>query len=141
MLLQKIWFGNVSEVYEVKVPEFAITSRVDVSIANGKGGVVLDWSDYDITDKYFVIYRKEEGQEDFEIIVRLEEKFNGKSFVDSLGNDKEGPNKPNINVIGSEENNIEINVNSKDNGTKHIYYVEAYDVNNLLMAISNKVVL
>lgn len=111
-----------------------------MSVADGKGGVELDWSNYDIDDKYFVIYRKEEMQENFDIIVSLEEKFSGENFVDNFGNDKKSPSKPNINITDSEENNnVQISVDSRDNGTKYTYYIEAYDNNSLLVAVSNKI--
>lgn len=139
MLLLKIWFGNVSDVFEVKVPELVLTSRVNLNTQEGMGEIVLDWSGYDIYNKYFVIYRKQKGSQDFEKIVNLEDKFNGNSYVDSFGNDKASPYAPNISITGNEsQNNLQINVNSNDTGSSYTYYVESYDSNNLeLLSVSN----
>ena len=131
--------GNISKVYEVEVPKLVLTSEVQLDGSNGKGAVKLDWSSYDIEDKYFVIYRKEENEEDWETIVSLEEKFKGSSYIDNLANDKNSPNMPNIVINGDKENNnINIVANSEDNGSRYVYYVEAYDKTNLLINISNK---
>ena len=52
--MQKIQFGNISEVYEYEVPQLVHKSEI-----NEEGKIELDWSDYyDLKDKYFVIYRK-----------------------------------------------------------------------------------
>lgn len=104
-----------------------ITSEVDFSATNGKGKVRIDWSGYDILDKYFVIYRRQ-GEEEWKNIVSLDEKFNGNYFVDSLGNDKDFPSEPEITVKSNENTNtISINVSSIDSGTEYLYYIEAYD--------------
>ncbi len=131
--------GNVSEVYEFKIPELVLTSRVDTSLADGKGGVILDWSTYDTADKYFVIYRKEENATEWENIVSLEERLTGSSYTDILANDKNKPNVSNINISGdAENNNIKINATSSDNGNKYSYYIEAYDDNKNLLQTSIK---
>ena len=131
--------SNVSEVYEFKIPELVLTSRVDSSLADGKGGVILDWSTYDVEDKYFVVYRKEENAIEWETIVSLEEKLTGSSYTDILANDKNEPNVPNINISGdAQNNNIKINATSSDNGTKYSYYIEAYDDNKNLLQTSIK---
>ena len=118
--------GNVSEVYEFKIPELVLTSSVNLS--NEKGSVILDWSTYDVSDKYFVIYRKEENASNWETIVDLEQKFTGSTFTDILAIDKNNSNVSSINIKGnSENNNIEITANSTDTGTKYTYYIEAYD--------------
>ena len=45
--MQKIQFGNVSEVYEYEVPELELRSKI-----NEEGKIELDWSNYyDLTDK------------------------------------------------------------------------------------------
>ncbi len=132
--------GNVSEVYEFKIPELVLTSRVDTSLADGKGGVILDWSTYDVEDKYFVIYRKEENATKWETIVSLEEKLTGSGYTDILANDKSKPNISNINIRGdAENNNIKINATSNNNGSNYSYYIEAYDSNNMetLLNFSN----
>lgn len=116
-----------------------ITSEVDFSATNGKGKVRIDWSGYDILDKYFVIYRRQEGEEEWKNIMSLDEKFNGSYFVDSLGNDKGFPSEPEIIVKSNENaNNVSINVSSIDSGTKYLYYIEAYDADTMkLLSKSN----
>ncbi len=130
--------GNISKVYEVEVPQLVLTSEVNLTANNGKGAIELDWSSYDISDKYFIIYRKEEKAEEWETIVSLEEKFNRSSYVDNLANDKKVPNAPNIVINGNGENNsINISASSGDNGTKYTYYIEAYDSTGTLLSKSN----
>lgn len=138
MLQQKIQRGNISDVYEFEIPQLVLTSSVDLNIADCKGGIVLDWSTYDITDKYFVIYRKEDSN-DWKTIVGLDEKFNNNKFIDILGNDKNVPSIPNVDIIANgENNNIDVTVNAIDSGTKYYYYIEAYDsTSGELVAISN----
>ena len=132
------YVGNVSKVYEVEVPKLVLTSEVQLDGSNGKGAVKLDWSSYDIEDKYFVIYRKEEKAEDWETIVSLDEKFNGSSYIDNLANDKKVPNDPNIVINGNQENNsINISASASDRGSKYTYYIEAYDNTCTLINISN----
>ena len=138
MLWLKIQFGNVSRVYEVVVPSFVVTSKVDLEIAEGKGGIILDWSDYDILDKYFVIYRKQNGEEEWKKLINLEEKFNGSYFIDNLGNDKGFSSVTEINVKGDEDrNNLKVDVSAIDSGTEHLYYIEAYDKNSVVLSKSN----
>ncbi len=132
--------GNISDIYEFKIPELVLTSNVNLD--NEKGSIILDWSDYDITDKYFVIYRKKEMLSNWEIILELNQKFNGNSFTDTFANDETPPNVPNINIEKNiENNNIKIISTSNDNGTHYSYYIEAYDKNNIseLLAISNQI--
>ncbi len=132
------YVGNVSKVYEVEVPKLVLTSEVQLDGSNGKGAVKLDWSSYDIEDKYFVIYRKEENAEEWKTIVSLDEKFNGSSYIDNLANDKKVPNDPNIVINGNQENNsINIVASSTDKGSKYTYYIEAYDNKGTLINISN----
>ncbi len=138
--MQKIWFGNIGNVYEFEIPQLVLTCKANLEVENGKGGVDLDWSTYDKKDKYFVIYRKEKNAENWEKIVDLEKKLTENKYTDIFANDKEVPNAPSINISGSlEENNININLTSLDNGTKYSYYVEAYDSANtdLLISVSN----
>ena len=128
MLQQKTPFGNISEIYEVEVPQLKLTSKVNLSAANGKGTIELAWSGYDISNKYFVIYRKQEGEEEWKTIVGLEEKFNESSYIDNLANDKNSPTVPEINIEENSENNkIEITSIVVDSGTKYTYYIESYD--------------
>lgn len=140
MLLQKIWFGNISEVYEVEVPQLEVKSKVVLDETNEKGVIELDWSNYDISNKYFVIYCKQEGEEQWKTIVNLDEKFNSYKYIDNLANDKVVPKVNNINIIkNAHQNGICIFFNSYDEGTKYMYYVEAYDSNDvsLLLQSSN----
>lgn len=132
-------FGNVSKVYEVEIPQLVLRSEVNLKLANGKGGIKLDWSGYDISDKYFVIYRKEENAVEWDTIVSLNEKFNGSSYTDELANDKVGPSAPNISINGNLlDNNIAMTSISSDSGSKYSYYIEAYDSNILeLVSVSN----
>jgi hypothetical protein len=118
-----------------------IKSEVDLSAQNGKGGIRLDWSEYDILDKYFVIYRRQEVEEEWKTIVSLDEKFNGSKYIDNLGNDESEPSIPNISVSGEvKNNNIQISSNATDIGNKYMYYVEAYDMNMIsLLSKSNMV--
>ena len=130
--------GNLSEIYEFEVPQLVLTSKVNLNTENEKGEVILDWSTYNIQDKYFVIYRKQENEDNWETIVSLEEKFNGNNYIDISANDKILPNEPKINISEDvESNNITIIANSEDKGTKYVYYIEAYDSNNNLLNISN----
>ena len=128
--------GNISESYEIKVPELVLTSRADNSLSEGKGGVILEWTGYDISDKYFVIYRKEESAEEFEVI---NNNFSGKIYTDITANDKAKPSVPQININKNiENNNIEITQSETDAGTKYTYYIEAHDKSTeKLIAISN----
>ena len=123
--------GNISEFYEVKVPELVLESKVNLEVKE-KGVVELDWSGYDILDKYFVIYRKQDEENEWETLVNLEEKFNESHYMDNLGNDNAVPDVLEIIYNGDgEKNNIQIDIKSQDNGTKYMYYIEAYDVNNM----------
>ena len=59
--------------------------------------------------------------------------------MDNLGNDNAVPDVLEIIYNGDDEkNNIQIDIKSQDNGTKYMYYIEAYDVNNMnLLSKSN----
>ncbi len=131
--------GNVSDIYEVEIPQLILTSEVELDLANGKGGVKLDWSTYDISDKYFVIYRKEENAVEWETIVSLDKMFKGNLYIDEFANDKISPSVPSININGNFlDNNIDIISISSDSGSKYSYYIEAYDSNTLeLVSVSN----
>ena len=48
--------------------DFVLTSQVNINAANGRGGVDLDWSSYDNTNKIFKAYQKKEGASEFETI-------------------------------------------------------------------------
>lgn len=127
----------MSKVYEIEVPQLVLTSTVNNSTENGKGEIVLDWSSYDVTDKYFVIYRKELESNDFETLVSLEQKLTGGKYVDVVGVDKNIPNSPEINIKKNEDgNDIQITSNATDDGSKYVYYVEAYDVTNTNVLLS-----
>lgn len=127
----------MSKVYEIEVPQLVLTSTVNNSTENGKGEIVLDWSSYDVTDKYFVIYRKELESNDFETLVSLEQKLTGGKYVDVVGVDKNIPNSPEINIKKNEDgNDIQITSNATDNGSKYVYYVEAYDATNTNVLLS-----
>ncbi len=122
------YVGNTSEVYEFKVPELKLTATVNPNTPNGKGEIILNWSSYDVADKYFVIYRKKENQENWETIVNLEQRLTGSTYTDILANDEVKPNIQSITITGdTENNNINVTANSSDNGTQYNYYIEAYD--------------
>ena len=130
MQQQKMLFGNISESYEIEVPQLLLRSEVNLEGANGKGSITLDWTGYDITNKYFVIYRKQEGEEEWTTAVGLDAKLNSNTYVDVLGNDIAKPTLPEMTIeknIGT--NQININQQAIDNGTTYIYYIEAYDKN------------
>ena len=108
---------------------------------NEEGKIELDWSNYyDLTDKYFVIYRKKENETEWETIVTNAERYTNGKYIDDLGTDKAKPNTPTININKNIENkNIEVTQNTTDEGTTYTYYIEAYDSEaNELLAISNK---
>ncbi len=124
-------------MYETEVPQLELTSKVNIIGVNGKGTIELDWSKYDIQNKYFVIYRKQEGEKEWKTIVSLEQKLTGGKYTDILANDQAKPSTATINIKGnSEENNIQIISTSTDKGTKYTYYIEAYDLENTLLASS-----
>ena len=131
--------GNVSKVYEVEIPQLVLTSEVRLELANGKGGVKLDWSTYDISDKYFVIYRKKENETEWQEIVSLQDKLTENTYIDEFANDNENSNAPTIQIQENiENNNINISPTSTDNGSKYTYYIESYDSStNLLLNKSN----
>ncbi len=132
------YVGNVSEVYEFKVPELKLTATANPNTANGKGEIILDWSSYDVTDKYFVIYRKKENQEEWETIVSLTQKLTGNTYTDTLANDEADPNTPNITITSNAtNNNINITPTATDNGSTYTYYIEAYDSTGTLLSKSN----
>ena len=125
-------------VYEFKVPELKLTVTSNPNTSNGKGEIILDWSSYDVTDKYFVIYRKKENQEYWEKIVPLEQKLTGNTYTDTLANDETNPNTPSITIISSAtNNNINITPTATDNGSTYTYYIEAYDSIGILLSKSN----
>lgn len=116
-----------------------LTSKVNLDTEDKKGEVILEWLNYDISNKYFVIYRKEKVEDEWKIIVNLDEKFNGNTYTDTFGNDKDSPDVPNIN-INSTTNNISIKPKSNDNGSPYIYYIEAYDADSAdLISTSNEI--
>ena len=134
--MQKIWLGNISEVYDYEVPQLVHKSQI-----NEEGEIELDWTDYyDLTDKYFVIYRKKDDETEWETIVTLQQKYTNGKYIDDLGTDKAKPNTPTININKNiERGNIEITQSTTDEGTTYTYYIEAYDsTTNQLLAISNK---
>lgn len=96
-------------MYEVEVSQLVLTNKVNLNGANGKGAVELDWSSYDTTDKYFVVYRKQENETEWETIVPLEQKLTGGKYIDILGNDKAKPSNPSISIEENiTNNNIQI---------------------------------
>ena len=131
--------GNISESYEIEVPQLVLRSEVNQEGANGKGTVLLDWSGYDITNKYFVIYRKQEDEEKWKTIIGIDGKLNSNTYIDTLGNDEAKPNTPEITIEkNTETGKIKINQAATDNGTTYTYYIEAYDQNtNELISTSN----
>lgn len=135
-------FGNVSSVYECEIPQLVLKSSVNLKLANGKGGIVLDWSDYDISNKYFVIYREEKNSNNWENIVSLDKRFNGNSYTDNLANDTTTPVVLDIDINENvENNNIDLLPKLNDEGSMYNYYIEAYDTSDVsvLLATSNKI--
>ena len=118
---------NIINIYYTK-EKLILTSEVKLEVADGKGGIKLDWSSYDITNKYFVIYRKKENAEEYEKIISLEDKLCANNYIDELANDKNKPNAPVINIqVLEESNSAKLMTTSTDNGTKYTYYIESYD--------------
>lgn len=109
-----------------KLDELILTSKVNLNLANQKGGIELDWSNYNSTNKYFIIYRKQENSENWESIIKLEDQYSQNTYVDILANDIDKPLVPKINISAS-ENHIIINTESEDTGTTYSYYIESYD--------------
>ena len=130
--------GNVGEIYEIEVPQLVLRSEVNQEGADGKGVVILDWTGYDITNKYFVIYRKQENEQEWKTIIGIDEKLNNNTYTDPLGNDIAKPNIPKITIEKDlQAGQIKINQTAEDSGTTYTYYIEAYDQNtNELIAIS-----
>lgn len=130
ILWQKIWCGNVSSVFEVTVPQLVLKANVDGN------NVVLDWSGYDISDKYFVIYRKSEISDNFETIVGLGRRFRASSYIDTERLDVTSPDNLNIDIQPNSSNNdISLSFTANDNCNKYVYYVEAYDSKNTSLAL------
>lgn len=127
-------------MYEVEVPQLVLTSKVNLSGNNGKEGIELDWSGYDISDKYFVIYRKEGNESDWKTIVGIEERLCVSRYTDNAGNDRSNPKIPSSSINGDfDSNSISIDITSQDNGTNYVYYIEAYDSSDIsrILAVSN----
>lgn len=57
---------SVAQTEEVN--NFILTSKVNLSAANGKGGVDLDWSSIDSTNKTFMLYQQKEGSDEWQSI-------------------------------------------------------------------------
>lgn len=131
--------GNISDIFEFEVPQLILTSRTDLSLSNNKGGIILEWSTYDILDKYFVIYRKEENSNDWDVIVNLKDKLSDDHFIDTLANDVNIPNISDINIDKNSSNNdIIIKTKASDSGCKYSYYIESYSSKeNTLINTSN----
>ena len=122
--------GNTSESYEIEVPKITLKNSVNTEGANGKGEVLLDWTGYDISNKYFVIYRKKEDEEEWKTVVGIDDKLNDNTYTDTFGNDITKPSMPETTIEKNiEEGQIKIKPKAIDNGTTYIYYIEAYDKN------------
>ena len=120
--------GNVSEPSVTKIETIILTSQVNLELEGGKGGVILDWSNYDKTNRYFVIYRKRENGTEWETIVSLEDKLNSNTYIDNTANDTTSPTVPSLEIEKNiETNELKINTNSTDPGNKYTYYIESYD--------------
>ena len=109
------------------------------SYVNDECSIVLDWSAYDKTDKYFVIYRKQQGSDNWETIVDLNQHFCDNLYIDKEQLDVNSPSRPNVTINPIIKNNdISLNFTSNDNGNKYFYYIEAYDSTNFnLLSVSN----
>lgn len=115
-----------------------LKSTTNLSLANNKGGIELDWSNYNINNKYFIIYKKQENSDNFETIITLEDKFCNNKYIDVLANDKISPTVPKIDISTYLED-ILVTPSSNDNGTTYTYYIEAYDsITNTLLNKSNE---
>lgn len=116
-----------------------LKSTINLNLSGKKAGIELDWSDYNIQNKYFVIYRKSPNSPTYETIIPLEKHFSNSIYVDKLANDTISPNTPKIN-ISTENQNIKINPSSSDYGNTYTYYIESYDqTTNTLLNKSTKI--
>lgn len=112
-------------------------STVNLNLSNKKGGIELNWSDYNIQNKYFVIYRKSSNSSTYETIIPLENKFCSNTYIDTFANDKNPPTTPHISIF-SDNDNIKIDTSSIDIGNTYTYYIESYDnITNTLITTSN----
>ena len=69
--LEVIKTTNVTNVLRAAA-SFTLTGEVKLDAANGKGGVYLDWSSYDSTDRTFKAYQKSEGSSTWEPMSTVE---------------------------------------------------------------------
>lgn len=69
--LEVIKNTNINNVLRAAA-SFTLTGEVKLDAANGKGGVYLDWSSYDSTDRTFKAYQKSEGSNTWEPMSTVE---------------------------------------------------------------------
>ena len=63
-----ICFSWILSIPISKAANFTLTSKVNLNAANGKGGVDLDWSSIDSTNKTFMIYQQRENSNEWQSI-------------------------------------------------------------------------
>jgi len=63
---------KTANILRTQSQNLVLTSKVNTEAANGKGGVDLDWSSYDATDKTFKAYQKKEGTDEWQSISTLD---------------------------------------------------------------------
>ncbi|MCI8291235.1 MAG: hypothetical protein HFJ25_03145 [Clostridia bacterium] len=116
-----------------------LKSTVNLNLSDNKGSIELNWSDYNIQNKYFVIYRKSPISSTYETIVPLKNKFKQNTYIDITANDKTSPTEPQID-ISTDNQSIKINPTSQDLGNTYSYYIESYDsTTNILLNKSNEI--
>ncbi len=141
--------GNESNIVEIEVPQLSLISRVNLQLAEGKGGVELDWPNYDKTNKMFKIYKKTEGSDEWQIVKNsnpiegnLTDLFETTSYIDEMAQDMNAPEIPNIEIgnINVETNKIPVAFSSNDKGNKYLFYVSAVDKmdKNEILSVSNQ---
>lgn len=63
---------KATNINRTQSQNLVLTSRVNTEVANGKGGVELDWSSYDASEKTFKAYQKKEGTEEWQSISTMD---------------------------------------------------------------------
>lgn len=129
--------GNVSATYNLLV-EFSLSTNVNLSAANGRGGVDLEWGDLGKAVMYKAYQRKDDSTE-WKAISKMDFVYYVSSITDNSAQDMESPEAPKLKIISSDNNYASLY--SNDRGTKYSFYVEAYnksDYTNLISKTNTK---
>lgn len=126
--------GNASEVFhqEIGIPVLTATPNHEEDYIH------LDWQMNDTSKDYaYMIYKKMEGEDEFQTIPAKDRITNETSWDDHTGQDVHGPTKPIITEVKFANNGNTINIKytpSEDIGTKYYYYVEGTAKNTLVQS-------